>query len=264
MTEIDFVGEAKKIAAAARAAGITLRVLGATAFRIHCPDFAGVHSAMGRTLSDIDFAAYGKEEVKIEQFFENGLHFKSERRQAALTPGLFAGRHIYEEPQTGLHVDIFVDQLNMCHVVNFHNRLHVDSPTIPLAELALEKLQIVRLNEKDVKDMLMLFAAHPVGDHDGETINGKFIAEIMSKDWGFYYTATLNLDKIRNSLPRYQHLFETEVVNHVQERITTLLGMLERVPKSFKWKARAAIGTKMQWYNDVEEVERADHLSDIG
>ncbi|MBF8285613.1 MAG: putative succinate dehydrogenase/fumarate reductase related rane subunit [Anaerolineales bacterium] len=44
-------------------------------------------------------------------------------------------------------------------MVKFQNRLHVDSPTIPLAELALEKLQIVHLNEKDVKDMLMLFAA---------------------------------------------------------------------------------------------------------
>lgn len=55
-------------------------------------------------------------------------------------------------------------------MVKFQNRLHVDSPTIPLAELALEKLQIVRLNEKDVKDMLMLFAAHPVGDHGGRRV----------------------------------------------------------------------------------------------
>ena len=264
MAEINFVEEAKKIAASAQAAGITLRVLGATAFRLHCPEHGDVHVAMERTLSDIDFAAYGKEEVKIEKFFESGLHFQSERRQAALTPGLFVGRHIYEDPQTGLHVDIFLDQLNMCHVVKFQNRLHVDSPTIPLAELALEKLQIVRLNEKDVKDMLMLFAAHPVGDHDGETINGKYIAGLMSKDWGFYYTTTLNLDKIRNGLPRYQRLFKPEDVNHIQERITTLLGLIEQAPKSLKWKARAAIGAKMQWYNDVEEVERADHLSDIG
>jgi hypothetical protein len=103
-----------------------------------------------------------------------------------------------------------------------------------------------------------------VGDHDGETINGKYIADLMSKDWGFYYTTTLNLDKIRNGLPRYQRLFKPEDVNHIQERITTLLGLIEQAPKSLKWKARAAIGTKMQWYNDVEEVERADHLSDIG
>jgi len=264
MAEIDFVEEAKKIAAAAEEAGIMLRALGATAFRLHCPDQVDVHVAMERTLSDIDFAAYGKDEEKIEKFFENGLHFRSERRQAALTPGLFVGRHIYESPATGLHVDIFLDQLNMCHVVKFDNRLHVDSPTIPLAELTLEKLQIVHLNEKDVKDMLVLFAAHPVGDHDGETINGKFIANIMSKDWGFYYTSTVNLGKIRNGLSRYQHLFKPQDVNHIQERITTLLGMIEETPKSLKWKTRAAIGTRMQWYNDVEEVERADHLSDIG
>jgi hypothetical protein len=150
------------------------------------------------------------------------------------------------------------------HVVKFQNWLHVDSPTIPLAELALEKLQIVHLNEKDVKDMLMLFAAHPAGDHDGETINGKYIADLLSKDWGFYYTTTLNLDKIRNGLPRYQPLFKPQDISYIQERITTLLGLIEQAPKSLMWKARAAIGTKMQWYNDVEEVERADHLNGIG
>ena len=264
MAEVDFVGEAHKIVAAAQAAGITLRVLGATAFRIHCPEHVDVHVAMQRTLSDIDFAAYGKEEVKIEQFFQTGLHFQADRQQAALTPGLFVGRHIYANPENGLHVDIFLDELNMCHVVNFRNRLHVDSPTIPLAELTLEKLQIVHLNEKDVKDMLMLFAAHPVGGHDGETINGVYIAGVMSKDWGFYYTTTLNLDKIRHGTSRYQHLFKPEDIHHIQERITTLLGMIEQAPKSLKWKARAVVGPKMQWYNDVEEVERADHLKDIG
>ena len=264
MAEINFVEEAQKIAKTAQASGLTLRVLGATAFRLHCPNHVKVHIAMQRTLSDIDFAAYGKDEEQIEKFFENGLHFQSERRKAALTPGLFVGRHIYEDPHSGLHVDIFLDRLNMCHVVNFHNRLHVDSPTIPLAELTLEKVQIVTLNEKDIKDMLMLLAAHPVGDHDGETINGKYIAELLSKDWGFYYTTSLNLEKIRNGLPRYQHLFEPDDVTHIQEGITTLLGMIEGAPKSLKWKARAAIGPRVQWYNDVEEVERADHLSDIG
>ena len=115
-------------------------------------------------------------------------------------------------------------------MVKFQNRLHVDSPTIPLAELALEKLQIVHLNGKDVKDMLMLFAAHPVGDQDGETINGKYIADLMGKDWGFYHTTTLNLGKIRNGLPRYQHLFKPQDFSYIQERITTLLGLIEQAP----------------------------------
>ena len=36
--------------------------------------------------------------------------------------------------------------------------------------------------------------------------------------------------------------------------------MIEKEPKSLGWKLRAKVGTKKQWYNDVEEVERAEHL----
>lgn len=261
---LDFVKEAAEIVAAANQAGLTLRALGATAFRIHCPEYVGIHVAMGRELSDIDFAAYGKEEERIEKFFQNNLRFHTDRQKAALTPELFSGRHIYESPETGLHVDIFIDQLSMCHVVNFRNRLQADSPTIPLAELALEKLQIVTLNEKDIRDMLILLAAHPVGDTDQETINGKYIAEIMSKDWGFYYTTTLNLAKIRKGIDRYTALFKPDDVKHIAARLDELADRIEKAPKSFKWKTRAAVGPKVQWYNDVEEVERADHLADIG
>ena len=258
----DFVGEAIHIVEKAQQNGLTLRVLGATAFRIHCPEHVHVHVTMGRELSDIDFAAYAKDGEQIEEFFANG-HFQSERHQASLTPGLFVGRHIYENPQTGLHVDIFEDELNMCHVVNFRNRLHLDSPTIPLADLSLEKFQIVKINEKDIRDMLMLFASHPVGDTEEETINGNYIAGIMSKDWGFYYTTTMNLGKIRKGLERYKDLFTAHDNQNIQDRITTLEQMIERAPKSLKWKARAAVGPRVQWYNDVEEVERAEHLQNL-
>jgi hypothetical protein len=259
----DFVNEAISIVNKAQQHGLTLRVLGATAFRIHCPEYVHVHQSMGRDITDIDFAAYAKEGEKIENFLAKD-QFQSERHKAALTPGLFAGRHIYENPATGLHIDIFEDELNMCHVVSFRNRLNLDSPTITLADLTLEKLQIVTLNEKDIRDMLMLFAAHPVGDTEQETINGKYISGIMSKDWGFYYTSTTNLGKIRKGLERYKELFTAQDNANISERISQLEQMIERAPKTLAWKARAAIGPRIQWYNDVEEVERADHLSDLG
>ena len=260
--QFDFVSEAIRIVEKAQQNGLTLRVLGASAFRIHCPEHVHVHVSMGRDITDIDFAAYSKEGEKIEKFLMKD-QFRSERQQASLTPGLFAGRHIYENPETGLHVDIFEDELNMCHVVNFRNRLQLDSPTITLADLSLEKFQIVKINEKDIRDMLMLFASHPVGDIEQETINGKYIADIMSKDWGFYYTTTLNLDKIRKGLERYKDLFTAQDNQNILDRITTLEQMIERAPKSLKWKARAAIGPRVQWYNDVEEVERAEHLQNL-
>jgi len=263
MAEIDFIGEAKRIVEAAQKSGILLRVLGAVAFRIQCPAYIPVHIAMGRELSDIDFAAYMKEDQKIEKFFMSGMNFKGEQRQAALTPELFVGRHIYEDPVTGLHVDIFFDELNMSHKVNFRNRLHLDPVTITLADLTLEKVQIAHLNEKDIKDMLMLLAAHPVAETDQGAVNGKYIADVMSKDWGFYYTTTTNLGKIRNGIPRYQQFFSKDDLARIDKGLGQLESMIEAAPKSIKWKTRAMVGTKVQWYNDVEEVERADHLKDI-
>jgi hypothetical protein len=263
MAEIDFIGEAKRIAEEAKNAGLTLRVLGAVAFRIQCPEYIPVHIAMERTLSDVDFAAYSKEDQKIEKFFQSGLHFKGEEHHAALTPELFTGRKIYEDQVTGLHVDIFYDELNMCHKVNFRNRLHLDPVTITPADLTLEKLQIVTLNEKDVKDMLMLLAVLPVGDVDEHCINGKYIADVMSKDWGFYYTTTTNLKKVRAGIERYARFFTADDLKRINKGITDLEQRIESAPKSLKWKTRAMIGTKVQWYNDVEEVERADHLKDI-
>ena len=263
VAQLDFPRVAVDIVEKAQAFGVTLRVLGATAFRLHCPEYIDIHMAMEREITDIDFAAYSKEGKKIEEFFTRH-HFNTDRKQAALTPGLFEGRHIYENPVDGLHVDIFEDKLNMCHVVNFHNRLHVDLPTIPLAEMTLEKVQIIRMNEKDIKDMLMLFAAHPVGEHDDQTINGKYIADLLSKDWGFYHTTQMNLGKIREGLARYGSFFSAPDVENITARIDRLSQMIEQAPKSLKWKTRAAVGTRMQWYNDVEEVERATHLNDIG
>ena len=261
MQQNEFVPQAIAIVNNAQKDGLTLRVLGAAAFRIHCPNYVHVHIAMGRDLTDIDFAAYAKEGERIEKFFAKEL-FNTDRQKASLTPGLFVGRHIYENHETGLHVDIFEDELNMCHRVNFRNRLHLDSPTISLADLTLEKVQIVTLNEKDVRDMLMLFADHPVGDTDVETINGKYIAGIMSKDWGFYHTTMLSLEKIRKGMDRYKDLFTAKDIATIAERVDTLEGMIEKAPKSLGWKARAAVGTRVQWYNDVEEVERADFLAD--
>jgi hypothetical protein len=260
--QFDFVNEAIQIVKKAQENGLTLRVLGATAFRIHCPEHVHVHVSMGRDITDIDFAAYSKEGERVEKFLARD-HFQAERQQASLTPGLFAGRHIYENPENGLHVDIFEDELNMCHIVSFRNRLHLDTPTITLADLALEKLQIVKLNEKDIRDMLMLFASHPVGEIEQETINGKYIAGIMSRDWGFYHTTTMNLGRIRKGLDRYKDLFTAQDNLNIQDRITALEQMIEKAPKSLAWKARAAVGTRVQWYNDVEEVERAEHLQNL-
>ena len=148
----------------------------------------------------------------------------------------------------------------MCHVVSWEKgRLEIDKPTISLADLMLEKLQIVRINEKDVKDVMMLLLEHGIGDNDDEIVNGAYISKLMAKDWGFYYTSTTNLNKVKSLLGEYDALSPDDR-DVISARIDELLDMIEKEPKSLGWKLRAKVGTKKQWYNDVEEVERAEHL----
>ncbi len=256
----NFVGEALGIVERAQAKGVFLRILGSTAFRIHSPEYVSVHEAMNRPLTDVDFAAYSKQDREIEAALTAEGY---KMVVAALTPELFAFRRIFNHPTNGIHIDVFLDELSFCHKIPFRNRLDVDSPTIPLAELVLEKTQIVTLNQKDIKDMLILLAAHPVGDNDKETINGKHIANLLSKDWGLYYTTTLSLDKIRKGLEQYRQPFSDQDARNILSRIDTLSKMIEEAPKSLAWKTRAKIGPRVKWYNDVDEVERADHLTDL-
>ena len=68
-----------------------------------------------------------------------------------------------------------------------------------MSDLLLQKLQIVQINDKDLKDAMLLFLAAPVGDGDQNMINQKYIGKLLSDDWGFYFTSTANLQKIKES-----------------------------------------------------------------
>jgi hypothetical protein len=153
-----------------------------------------------------------------------------------------------------LKVDVFLDKLQMCHTINFDGRWQVDSPTIPLAELVLEKAQIVKINEKDIKDLLILFLSHELSDGDKDTINCKLIADTLSKDWGFYYTVTVNLTKVLNLINNYGGLDNAQRQT-IMKRISNLRDEIEKHPKTISWRFRAKAGTKKKWYGDVEDYE---------
>jgi len=62
----------------------------------------------------------------------------------------------------------------------------VTTPTLPLAELLISKLQIVKINRKDVVDAVILLSEVPLaeGDRDGtgEAISVPRILEHTSND----------------------------------------------------------------------------------
>jgi hypothetical protein len=166
------------------------------------------------------------------------------------------GRLIFtKKDNPSLHVDVFLDKLQMCHTIEFKERLAIEKETIPLAEMFLEKMQIVKIAEKDIKDVLILLLDHEVGDSDDETINISQIAKILSRDWGFYYTVTQNLQRVLGYLAGFNVLGERDK-EEVRRKIFHILSFVEKTPKSLSWKLRSKVGSRIKWYEDVEEAVR--------
>ncbi len=245
-----FENELKRILKASDDAGIILRVMGSLAFQLHCPKFGYLQAAMGRAYTDIDFAAYHKQTREIQGLM-NSLGYQENREVFIVSEG---DRAIFDRPQVGLHIDIFYGKLDFCHVIHWDGRLEVDRPSIPLAEMLLEKMQIVQINEKDIIDTIMLLLEHPLGDQDQETINIQRVAELCSNDWGLWRTTTMNLEKVRVLARGYSQL-TTEQKETVDTQVKTALVRIEHEPKTLPWRLRARVGDRVKWYKDVDEVQ---------
>ena len=241
-----FIDESLRILQEAEKQGVTLRVMGSIAIRLHCPDSINLIKKLGRPITDIDYVGYDKQSSKIQKLFDN-LGYVHRQLSYSYTQ---AGRLIFINPANQEVVDVFLNRLAMCHTIDYSKRLEIDSPTVPLAEIILQKMQIVMIGEKDVKDTFVLFREHEVGDNDNNMINGVYIAKLMSKDWGFYYTVTTNLLKVKNLMSEFSVLSEQDKTI-ISERIDSLLQKIEEQPKSSSWKMRAKVGPRKKWYKDV-------------
>jgi hypothetical protein len=249
----EILKEALETVEKAKERNIILRILGATGYRVHCPRFGWLHNGMKRELTDMDFVGYLDQHDDVIDLLK-GLGYNIDERVLFALRMLARGeRLILRNPRLNCTVDVFFDALEMSHTIDFRGRLQVDYPTIPLAELLLEKMQIHEINEKDIKDSIMLLVEHEIGAHDEEVINGDYITDLLSKDWGFYYETWTNLEKVRAFLPHYEVLTE-DCKKNVGAKIETLKAAAERKPKSFAWKIRARVGTKNKWYRDVAEA----------
>ena len=244
-----FENELKRIIKASDDAGVLLRVIGSLAFQMHCPKYGYLQQAMGRAYTDIDFAAYTKQQKAIQTLMAK-LGYVDNQEVFIVSGG---ERSIFDRSEIGLHIDIFWEKLDFCHIIRWTSRLEVDSPTIPLAELLLEKMQIVQINEKDIIDTIMLLLEHPLGDHDQETINIKRIAELCAADWGLWRTVTMNLEKVRVIAQGYDQLTPEQKAS-VNSQVQKAVLRIEQEPKSMAWRLRSRVGDRVKWYKEVDEV----------
>ena len=80
------------------------------------------------------------------------------------------------------------------------DRLSIPGPTLAPVDLLLTKLQIVEVNEKDLRDVALLLFNHPVGD-GAENIDGSRLSSLCADDWGLTTTVLDTMDHVREWLP---------------------------------------------------------------
>jgi hypothetical protein len=251
----EFVAEAKAVIRQADERGLHLRLLGALAVIEQCPNGVELLQKTNRILTDLDFMGYDREIRDVEaMFLDMGYEVLGGK---GVTMDVWVGRRIFHDPAGGRRrVDVFLDRLDFCHPIELKGRLEKEAVTIPLTDILLEKLQIVEINEKDLKDLVVLLLEHPVADaEEPGTFDASYVVELLTKDWGFSYTVSLNLDRIRRYMETMPDLTD-EQRGLVASRIDDLWGRVERAPKALKWKLRARVGPSRKWYQEVGEGYR--------
>ena len=246
-----YLEEARQLIDAAQKQGIVLRVMGPIALHYYFLDYVDLYRQMDRlgerVFTDIDYASYSKQRGKMIPFFER-MGYEVEKRALMISGGR---RHIYFGDRIPM-IDVFFDQLEFNHPIDYRGRLEIHPHCVSLTDLLLQKLQIVQINDKDLKDMMLLLLAAQVSDTDQGAINGKYVARLFSDDWGFYYTATTNLKKVQDAVESVPVL-TTEHHKVIRDKANQLLEVIDQAPKSGKWQKRAKTGTSKPWYNDVSD-----------
>jgi Uncharacterised nucleotidyltransferase len=242
----DIVAEGERLLGIAEQEGVPLRLLGGVAVRLKAPDLP---PALAREYKDIDFAVTKKGGGAADKLLRNAGY----EPNVAFNAMHARERGLYYDEANGRQVDLFIDAFRMCHDIPLGKRLEVETQTVPLAELMLTKLQIIELNEKDIRDTVLLFHGHPIADHDDGCVNGALIAELCADDWGLWRTITANVERCRGHVVDYE--LPVDDRERIEGRLDDLLQRIEAEPKSRGWRRRAKVGDKKPWYDLPEEVE---------
>jgi hypothetical protein len=239
------LSQARAIVDAAQRKGIVLRLLGGVAIYLHSGPRHGV--APWRVFGDLDFIGQHADVKKISEVFTE-LGYTADHEVNTLH-----GRYrlLFTKPALGQQTDVLLDVFQMCHRLPLVERLGVDTPTIPLADLLLTKLQIRELNRKDADDIAFLLSAHPIADHDEEAVNGDYVAALCAQDWGLYRTTSDNLARLADLEPP-----AATDPSVIRSRAQALQQRIDAAPKSARWRLRAKVGTRYPWYEEVEELDR--------
>jgi hypothetical protein len=228
--------------------GVPLRLIGGQAVRYLTPDYP----PRVRSDQDMDFASISSAKKPVMEFLAS-FGFQGDQRFNLL----HGDRQMYFVTADGAtSVDVIMDKLNMCHVLEFKDRIDRMPYTLDVTDLLLTKLQVVEQNEKDVHDIVYLLSAFEVqgGDEPGSIGLDRF-GGIIRDDWGWWRTVTGSLDSVvQHAEGDLRRLVPSAAAFDPVAQARALREFADVTPKSLKWKLRSKVGEHAQWYELPEEV----------
>jgi hypothetical protein len=243
---VDVEAEAARLLERAAQANVLVRLLGGAAVGMH--RHVPFPPPLERRYGDID--------VVVKKGHDRGL--KRLLEKIGYTPNrIFNNLHgdrrlLFYDERNARQVDVFIGTFRMCHTLELDGRLGLHPQTLAPADLLLTKLQIVKINAKDITDAQALLLEHQVGSNlIGDAIDLSRLVNVTSRDWGWFTTFTDNLARLTpppdTPLPR-------GAASDIAERVATIQQALVAAPQSLGWKARAAVGRRVPWYELPEEI----------
>ncbi len=249
----EMLDEGRRLVDAARSQGLTLRLLGGLAVRQHCHD----HELCARDYSDLDMVAPAKQARRLAALLATFGYRENFEVSSALNAALqFVrpcehGARPANPAHAEDHIDVFLDTFRMDHDIALARRLEIEPYTLSLSDLLLTKLQIFRLNDKDVRDMVTLLGDAEVGDEDAPgTINGRYIARLCADDWGLFHDVAMNLQRVHERVAIFA--LDPPQETRVLRGVTRLIAAIDGTPKTLRWRLRARVGTRTNWHNELE------------
>lgn len=241
----DIEAEAGRLLRRAEEARVDVRLLGGVAVGLHRhrPLPAGLERAYG----DIDVVVGRGHDRALKRVLE-GLGYVPNRGFNNLHGDR---RLLFYDERHGRQLDVFIGVFRMCHVLDLNDRLQLHAQTLSPADLLLTKLQIIRINPKDVIDALVLLLEHETGsERMGDVIDLDRLVQVTCRDWGWYTTFSDNLARLA---PAADATLSADTRKELGGRLAAIQHALAAAPKSLPWRARATVGRRVAWYELPED-----------
>jgi hypothetical protein len=244
----DPLDEAMRVINAGNERGLHVRATGGVGIALISP--SARRAPLERRYQDIDFVIRSKQTNEVQRLFHD-LGYEPEEEFNVLHG---QRRLFFLDSKHQRQADIFLDRIEMCHVVDVRERLTIYEQSLTPADLLLSKLQVVETNEKDYKDAIAVLADHEL-TADDKGININRINELCSSDWGWWRTVTMVAERTHKVAREMSQGPDGSALSHVPDRIRHLLAEIERSSKSRRWKMRARIGDRVPWHDTPEDIE---------